>query len=772
MDIAEIGFKADTSDLVDAKVKLEAIVPAAGKAARGSDIATAALDGTASAAQRAAVGAAGTKTAVAAAAAAINTKRTAVVAAASADTKAAGAAEAAAAATTAQGEAADAAAAKLKRMQNAANQNSASLGAMKANTANIAAQFQDIGVTAAMGMNPLQIALQQGTQLSSVFAAMKPAEAVKALGSAFGSLFGVVSLVTIGLVAIIAALVQFVNWAKFAKTALNDIADILPTIAPYLVIIGGAMLLAFGPAILGAISAVSGAVLSLSAYLIGLAIGWAAANPATAIILGFALVLVALNIFRDEIAKVLGFDLVGVVKDTVNYIVGGFVGTYKAVVAVWDKLPDAFADLGIRAANALISGIQSAIDKSVQAMRGLWNWMADHDPTGMMSHNNDTSKVVDLKPIKNNFAGAAAGMADTAKTAYDSAQGVDYVGAAYEFTGKLASGAAQKVRDLASAIDLTDAKKKKHGGKTEAEKFSDIVNGAERSIATLQAERDAIGLSEIATAKLKYETQLLNEAKQKNISLSPSQRAQLIGLADDMASLEVQTKKVKEAFEFAKDLTKGFFSDFEQGIVNGEGFWKSFGDAALNALNKIVDKLLNDVIDALFQVNSAASGGGSGIVGFLGSLFGGGGGYSNDLGGLTDFMSSLGQGGVATSNGLSKFAKGGDFTNSIVSRSTPFKFANGTALGEMGEAGPEAVMPLKRMGNGDLGVQVAAPAANDTAANNNGRVGQLNVNVSGARGNAEIKEMVRQGVEDGISQYDTYALPIRVNEIGSDPRAR
>ncbi len=32
-------------------------------------------------------------------------------------------------------------------------------------TANIAAQFQDIGVTAAMGMNPLQIALQQGTQL-------------------------------------------------------------------------------------------------------------------------------------------------------------------------------------------------------------------------------------------------------------------------------------------------------------------------------------------------------------------------------------------------------------------------------------------------------------------------------------------------------------------------------------------------------------------------------------------------------------------------------
>ena len=37
----------------------------------------------------------------------------------------------------------------------------------------LAAQFQDIGVTAAMGMNPMIIALQQGTQIAGQMEASK-----------------------------------------------------------------------------------------------------------------------------------------------------------------------------------------------------------------------------------------------------------------------------------------------------------------------------------------------------------------------------------------------------------------------------------------------------------------------------------------------------------------------------------------------------------------------------------------------------------------------
>ena len=59
--------------------------------------------------------------------------------------------------------------------------------------------------------------------------------------------------------------------------------------------------------------------------------------------------------------------------------------------------------------------------------------------------------------------------------------------------------------------------------------------------------------------------------------------------------------------------------------------------------------------------------------------------------------------GGAYDYGVEAFAKGGMFTNSIVNTPTLFKFAKGTGL--MGEAGPEAIMPLKRDSQGNLGVR-------------------------------------------------------------------
>ena len=77
--------------------------------------------------------------------------------------------------------------------------------------------------------------------------------------------------------------------------------------------------------------------------------------------------------------------------------------------------------------------------------------------------------------------------------------------------------------------------------------------------------------------------------------------------------------------------------------------------------------------------------------------------------------SGIAPGPVATSAGVVQkpgffgpgFAKGGTFSNSIVSSPTLFKFADGgtTRTGLMGEAGPEAIMPLKRGSVGSLGVQ-------------------------------------------------------------------
>lgn len=80
------------------------------------------------------------------------------------------------------------------------------------NTANIAAQFQDIGVTAAMGMSPLQIALQQGTQLSAVLNSME--RPVAGLAAAFTSLINPTTLVTMGVIAAGTALIQYFTSAE------------------------------------------------------------------------------------------------------------------------------------------------------------------------------------------------------------------------------------------------------------------------------------------------------------------------------------------------------------------------------------------------------------------------------------------------------------------------------------------------------------------------------------------------------------------------------
>jgi tape measure domain-containing protein len=62
--------------------------------------------------------------------------------------------------------------------------------------------------------------------------------------------------------------------------------------------------------------------------------------------------------------------------------------------------------------------------------------------------------------------------------------------------------------------------------------------------------------------------------------------------------------------------------------------------------------------------------------------------------------------------GVVPLAHGGSFTNQIVSQPTLFRFARGTGL--MGEAGPEAIMPLKRMANGDLGIRSESGGAHVT----------------------------------------------------------
>ena len=89
-------------------------------------------------------------------------------------------------------------------------------------------------------------------------------------------------------------------------------------------------------------------------------------------------------------------------------------------------------------------------------------------------------------------------------------------------------------------------------------------------------------------------------------------------------------------------------------------------------------------------------------------------------------------GNVYAQNGIQKFAMGG-----VVNKPTIFPFANGTGL--MGEAGPEAIMPLQRAANGKLGVIASGGGSTSVV-----------VNVD-ASGNASVQGDQAQAKQLGVA---------------------
>lgn len=541
---------------------------------------------------------------------------------------ASGAAAAAAKAYAAEGAAAASASKQIEMMNRAANQNGKGAGG-RGNVANIAAQFQDIAVSAQMGMGPMQIALQQGTQLAAVLSTLE--NPVKGLGAAFLSVLSPVSLVTIGVIALVSALLQFVNWSKLAESALIALADVLEPIAPYAVAAAAALTLIYAPAIVGGIITLIAFLGRLVVQLGILAGAFILANPVLAFVAGITAAVAAANIFRDELAQIFGRDIVADAKAGVNFIIAAFVGGFNGIKSAWSLLPAALGAVIYSTAQLVLKGTEMMVNKVISMISDFISGTYDalSGLAGKVGLDIGTFGGIDpvdfgkvTNPYKDEALEAASIIAKEMKTA----QGTDFVGKGIEAIGEYASTAAGKIKDLAKGLtDVDEKSKKRAGGKSDLEKYDDIVKGAERQIAALEAERDAFGLTAGAAAALRYETQFLNEAQQRGISLTDAQKSELSALAQVMASVEAETIRMGEAIEFSKMLTHSFFDDFFAGLERGKSVWESFGEAALGVLDRIADKLLTDVIDAVFEVGNAGKGaGGGGLLSLLGGLFGGG----------------------------------------------------------------------------------------------------------------------------------------------------
>ena len=107
----------------------------------------------------------------------------------------------------------------LDRLGKSASDN---INRMQATPGNVAAQFQDVGVTAAAGMNPMLIALQQGTQLGAAMSG-----GLANLGKGILQLLSPINLFAIALTAGIALLIQWGMKAFDAGNAADELADTL-----------------------------------------------------------------------------------------------------------------------------------------------------------------------------------------------------------------------------------------------------------------------------------------------------------------------------------------------------------------------------------------------------------------------------------------------------------------------------------------------------------------------------------------------------------------
>ncbi len=103
--------------------------------------------------------------------------------------------------------------------------------------------------------------------------------------------------------------------------------------------------------------------------------------------------------------------------------------------------------------------------------------------------------------------------------------------------------------------------------------------------------------------------------------------------------------------------------------------------------------------------------------------------------------------GAAFNNGLIPFAKGG-----VVSNATAFGFGN-NKTGVMGEAGPEAILPLSRGAGGKLGVQASINPVTINIINQSEADVQQSEK-TGPNGEKMIEVMIKNKVREGIAKGD------------------
>jgi len=532
-DIAQLGFAADTGALKDAKASLDALVPSAVKVEAAAERVGNALDDTARGADNAARG-----------------LRNASDAAGSSVKN-----------VTRIAEGYDLLTGKisgnflgisnnLQKLNLIPNKFDAATSAInKTNQAikftaieglNASRQLADIGVTALAGMNPFLIAVQQGPQLfdilqnKAVMTGSTIGAVFRAAGAAIWTALAPLLPLILGIAAVVGTIATaFVLGTREINKGNQSVIDGMGLTEKQLERVKKS----------GVDTAVTvGDTFFAFFSVIGDRLTSAFDGP--------------LSWLKDAWNSTLDF-IVKYGAKAIEFIVGGFTGAVYAIKAAWGILPAALGDITISAANATIAGIEWMINKAVDGLNGLIGF-ANSAAEKMGLPGFGTLEHSSLGRQSNPYAGQAKALGSAVSSGF--AQGFkDSKGMVDRFWSDVDKKARQNARDRIKAVagDPGAGAKDKAGGKSDGEKFDDIVKGAERDIAAQNARATATDLSAEAATKLEYQTKLLNEAQQKGIKLTDGMRSKI----DELAGAYARAKTAADNAVGLRDVLKAADGD-------------------------------------------------------------------------------------------------------------------------------------------------------------------------------------------------------------------
>lgn len=341
----------------------------------------------------------------------------------------------------------------------------------------------------------------------------------------------------------------------------------------------------------------------------------------------------------------------------------------------------------------------------------------------------------------------------------------------------------QRLEQLATEVDRLNAVKKANEDNLKvAEYVANLQRENANSAATLNADIVGAGMGDKTRDRMRERLAVEREFNEKRADL---QLRYLTGEIRNQGEYDRYTGELEKAqaerlgnyesyYQQIDQLDADWVTGARDGLANWVDDATNYSSQAASAMQSAMSGITSNIVDMLNDneaswkdwsvsvlksiqtvlVNMAIAN----AVSSIGSLFsfGAAAGGSTPSGSYASAAAGVklnAKGGVYESADLSKFS------NSIVNSPTMFAFAKGAGL--MGEAGPEAIMPLTRAADGSLGVRALDSAQ--------GQGGGLSVSIGDINFNSQTQQPASQGIASAAGRQLTDAILRTVNDEVSRP---